>query len=151
MLQFFYFDCSVLSICTFFVPFFSTTRLNIYLASYYMPPTATSTSKVDPPLGPNGSLPIGYGVGGSPPSRYHLKPNQILDVGYMKLFISTHAVDLSSICQPSPCSGKDPPQASRKLYPLELEDEIPAIWDVITVAVIQRPKGTKEEAAPVLK
>ena len=117
------------------------------LASYYMPPTATSTSRVDPPLRPEGSLPIGYGAGGSPPSRYRLKPNQTLDVGYIKLFISTHAVDLSSIPQPSPFSGKARDVDHMRPLPTPT-------WDVITVAVIQRPKGTirtaKEKVAPVL-
>ena len=93
------------------------------------------------------SLLIGYGAGGAP-SRYTLKEDQTLDVGYIKLFISTHAVDLSSIPQLSPFHSE-----ARNVVS-QMSRLPPPVWDVITVAVIQRPKGTirtaMEKVAPVL-
>jgi hypothetical protein len=109
-----------------------------------MPPTAGDTAKVDPPLRPNHFLPIGYGAGGAVPYHYNLKTNQTIDVGYMRLFISTCAVDLSSIPQPSPFT--DTLRHVRQV-PLPIRP----LWDVITVAIIQRPKGAIKAAEEQVK
>ena len=69
-------------------------------ASYYQPPT--SGTKIDPPLLPNSSVTIGYGAGGDVPYIYSLRENQDIDIGHLKLFLSTEYVDLSHVPQHSP-------------------------------------------------
>ena len=107
------------------------------IASYYTERAATA--KVDAPLCPKGSFPVGYGTGGSAPFKFHLEKNQTLDVGYIRVFISTCAVDMSSIAQPSPFTG---PARGMETVPLLPSPQ----WDVITIAVVQRPKGTIKAA-----
>ena len=125
-LSLFYFNCSNLSID------------GLYTGR------AATAAKVDAPLCPKGSFPIGYGAGGSPPYIYNLEKNQTLDVGYIKLFISTNAVDLSSIAQQSPFAG-----AARKIERVTVLPQ--PLWDVITVAVVQRPKGTIKAAEELVE
>lgn len=115
------------------------------LASYYTGRAATS-AQVDAPLCPKGSFPIGYGASGSPPSKFRLEQNQTLDVGYIRLFISTCAVDISNIAQPSPftSAGRGGHKKKVTLLPRPL-------WDVITVAVVQRQKGMIKAAEEQVK
>ena len=105
--------------------------------SYYQPPTAAQ--KLDVPLrrkidGIPGSLCIGYGSGGSPPFSYFLREGQNVDVGFLKLFLTTEPVDYSTIPQPSPFEydlrkgGLCTPVA-RPTHP---------VWDTILLAVVQR-------------
>jgi hypothetical protein len=71
------------------------------LASYYQAPFARG--KPDPCIHPNGGiLTIGYGLGGALPFGYGLSDEQNIDVGSVKVFLSTENVDLSIIPQPSP-------------------------------------------------
>jgi hypothetical protein len=49
-----------------------------------------------------GVLTIGYGSGGAPAQTFYLRPGQNLDVGFLKIFLSTKPVDLSSMSQSSP-------------------------------------------------
>jgi hypothetical protein len=73
-------------------------------ASYYQAPS--SKGKLDPCIQPNGGfLTIGYGTGGAQPFAYGLSDEQDIDVGCIKIFLSTDKVDLSSIPQPSPFDG----------------------------------------------
>lgn len=120
-----------------------------------MPSTSTSNSKVDSPLSPKNSISIGYGASPSPPCRFSLEPNQTLDVGYVKLFISTRDIDLSGIPQPTPFpnaseqasdNADKPRDDARHFVPVPKESL--SMWDVITVKVIQRAKGTKEKMVP---
>jgi hypothetical protein len=72
--------------------------------SYYEAPSAKD--KLDPCIYPNGGfLTIGYGSGGAQPFAYGLSAEQDVDVGCVKIFLSTEKVDLSSIPQPSPFDG----------------------------------------------
>ncbi|KAG6875960.1 hypothetical protein C0993_006570, partial [Termitomyces sp. T159_Od127] len=68
---------------------------------YYNPPTANN-GEVDVPLPPRRSLTIGFGDGGWPARTYLLRKNQTIDVGFLKLYVSTKYIDYSSICQKSP-------------------------------------------------
>jgi len=112
----FYFDCSDLSITT-----------------YYIPPAIGE--KAQPSLPGSGILPIGYGDGGGLPYRYFLREGQNLDVGFLKLFISTESVDFECIPQPSAFDQGRGGSASRQ--------KPKPIWDTQTITVVQRQPGSK--------
>lgn len=77
-----------------------------------------------------GKLTIGYGTGGGQPQAFFLRDDQDkLDVGFIKLFISTVTVDLSAIAQHSPWQ----PARDAK----EKHEPPVAIWDTVTIAVVQ--------------
>jgi len=85
---------------------------------------------VDPPLKPKASLSIGYGSGGSPPFTYFIDEGQSVDVGFLKLFLTTEYVDFSDVPQLSPFErGRKIVLRQRKIQPL---------WDTILVPVVQR-------------
>ncbi len=98
--------------------------------SYYQPPTA-GMFKVDPPIGPKGSLTIGYGSGGSSPFNYLLRDGQDIDVGFLKLFLSTAPVDFSNIPQRSPFYVD--PRKGRLAQVKTM-----SVWNTLLVTVVQR-------------
>ncbi|KZV62347.1 hypothetical protein PENSPDRAFT_642315 [Peniophora sp. CONT] len=112
----FYFDCSDLSIF-----------------EYYRP--AAVGPDAEPMLPAHGTLSIGWGAAGGRPFTYFLRDRQDQDVGFIKLFISTEFVDLSSIPQRSPFMT-DRAAGPRGPSP-------PAIWDTVTIAVVQRKAGLR--------
>ncbi|KAG6914882.1 hypothetical protein DXG01_014761 [Tephrocybe rancida] len=110
----FYFDVSDLSIVT-----------------YYLPATAAD-DKVDFPLPANRSLTIGFGDGGWLPRTYFLRENQKVDVGFLRLYLSTNYVDYSGIAQQTPflAGGRgDQPVVSETRRNL---------WDALTIPIIQQ-------------
>ncbi|TFY66007.1 hypothetical protein EVG20_g5083 [Dentipellis fragilis] len=105
--------------------FFSHGDLSIQ--SYFETPRAVG--KVDAPLKAQQSLTIGYGAGGAAPYEYYLEDGQDIDVGFLKLFISTEPVDLSHVPQPSPFTdGRGGKPSTVKTEP---------VWDTILVPIIQ--------------
>lgn len=96
--------------------------------SYYQPPI--SGAKIDPPLLPNSSVTIGYGDGGGVPYCYFLRENQDIDIGYLKLFLSTEHVDLSHVPQHSPFASVP--------YLGAVTNKTRQIWDTILIPVVQR-------------
>lgn len=54
----------------------------------------------------NGFLTIGYGEKVAPPQTFVLDEGQIVDVGTIKLFLSTEHVDLNHIPQEYPFAGR---------------------------------------------
>ena len=98
--------------------------------SYYQPPTSGAGAEVDPPLLPNSSLTIGYGDGDSVPYCYFLRENQDIDIGHLKLFLSTEQVDLSHIPQRSPFV----PHCDVGAVTIKTTH----IWDTILIPVVQR-------------
>lgn len=83
------------------------------------------------PLKKNGGiLTVGFGDGGMPPFAYFLRSGQDLDVGFLKLFLSTKYVDLSNIPQLSPFDE------ARSVA----DEEKPEIdtWGTLLVPVLQR-------------
>lgn len=79
-----------------------------------------------------GELTIGHGAGAEQPYTFFLQAGQDLDVGFIKLFISTEPVDLSDIEQRSPFTmqtARDKGQAKNPPAP---------VWDTATIAVVQR-------------
>lgn len=96
--------------------------------SYYQPPTGPGD--IDPTLQPRGSFAIGYGQGGGNPCQYRLD-GQDVEVGFLKLFITTHPINLQNVPQPSPFN----PQARKAIRPpIPVEPE----WTTETVVFIQR-------------
>ncbi|KZV60770.1 hypothetical protein PENSPDRAFT_328057 [Peniophora sp. CONT] len=84
----FYFDCSDLSI-----------------TSYYRPPWSPGC---EPPLPAGSYITIGYGPSGGRPWRYALPKGRNLDIGFVKFFFSTQPVDLSDIDQQAAFVGRVP-------------------------------------------
>lgn len=71
--------------------------------SYYQPVKTKERESSKAPLEKNGgTLSIGYGNNGTLPFAYFLRPNQLVDVGFLKLFLSTSPIDLSALPQPTP-------------------------------------------------
>lgn len=104
------------------------------IASYYQPPSAAKTLDVPLPKKINnvpGSLTIGYGSGGTVPFVYFMRDGQDVDVGFLKLFLTTEPVDYSNIPQTSPFDVNDRAFGIYKPKP-------PLIWDTLLVAVVQR-------------
>lgn len=89
--------------------------------------------KVDPCVPANGLLTIGYGSGGHLPQTYYTREGQDLDIGFLKLFVSTQPVDYSYIAQPSPFGGV---RFGTPLPPRHYE-----VWDSIRVPVVQAKRG----------
>ena len=86
----------------------------------------------EPSLPAKGCLTIGYGDGGGRPFTYFLRPRQEMDVGFIKIFVSTKYVDLSSVEQNSPFeSGM--PRGNGPIPGWDPEDA----WDTICIAVNQ--------------
>ncbi|KAJ7141488.1 hypothetical protein C8R44DRAFT_604425 [Mycena epipterygia] len=107
----FYFDVSDLSI-----------------AAYYLSGSAAA-GKADVSIPPKKSLTIGFGDGGAVPYTYCLRPNQNVDVGYLKVYLSTEYIDHSGIAQASPFEERRSwKQEEKKRY----------LWDTITIPLIQQ-------------
>lgn len=103
-LNVFYFDLSDLSIGESY-PRLSTRRLfnSTTLVAYYETSSTAEKYTLDVPLPKDGGVfTIGYGSGGAPAQTFYLRPGQIFDIGFLKIFLSTKPVDLSSIPQLSP-------------------------------------------------
>ncbi|KAH7921890.1 hypothetical protein BV22DRAFT_1131900 [Leucogyrophana mollusca] len=107
--------------------YFDSSALEI--TSWYEPPTAKGV--VDPSVLGERTLPIGFGDSGTIPYRlYFREPDQTLDVGFFKLFLSTEYVNLSHVAQRSPFDK------SRPFTPDPIKP--PAIWDTILIPIRQR-------------
>ncbi|KIM26650.1 hypothetical protein M408DRAFT_25142 [Serendipita vermifera MAFF 305830] len=106
---------------------------NFSITSYFQPPT--SGGRVDPPLLPRQALPIGYGGGGSPPITYSLESGQDIDVGFIKIFISTEPIDLSVVPQGSPFR-----ENGRGVG--KLKDKPNGSWKTVLITVVQRQKAS---------
>ncbi|VDB96089.1 unnamed protein product [Peniophora sp. CBMAI 1063] len=85
----FYFDCSDLSII-----------------DYYQ--RMQTARGIEPSIPPRGQLTIGYGAGGGAPFSYFLRPDQDLDIGFIKLIVSRQPIDLSDFRQESPFHSHAP-------------------------------------------
>jgi hypothetical protein len=132
----FYFDMSTLEIRTsawslFFLPLTPTLST---IGTYFEPRAARTDATIDPPLRAGGKpTPLNFGSGGGDILQFQLYEGQSLDVGFLRIVLSTQYLDLSNIMQPSPLlpgmRGAVGPDRHRR---------VPPIWDAITLAVIQR-------------
>ncbi|KZV73885.1 hypothetical protein PENSPDRAFT_682439 [Peniophora sp. CONT] len=109
----FFFDCSTLEICKFY---------------------GAPKGNVQPPLrrGAAQPLPLNYGEAGLQPLTFELPVGQELDVGFLRIFVSTHNADLSRIAQ-RPVLGTRGVLSASKDWAMK-----PEIWDAITLAVVQK-------------
>ncbi|TFK52883.1 hypothetical protein OE88DRAFT_1656533 [Heliocybe sulcata] len=105
---------------------------DLSIKSWYQSPT--SSGRVDPPLPAGGSLTIGYGSSGASPFHFFLNDGQDIDVGFIKIFLSTRQVDLSDIGQHSPFDVCRCCQESPGMY---------GGWSTITITVLQRRGPTR--------
>ncbi|TFK52885.1 hypothetical protein OE88DRAFT_1733873 [Heliocybe sulcata] len=88
--------------------FFDGSSLSI--TSYFQPPISTRGGTVDPPLPGNPgesvendrSITIGYGESGAVAYSYSVPNGKDIDIGFLKLFLSTEHIDLSHVPQMSP-------------------------------------------------
>ncbi|KZV77213.1 hypothetical protein PENSPDRAFT_679412 [Peniophora sp. CONT] len=111
----FYFDCSTLEI-----------------SSYYEPPTGD----VKPPLpaAMEHAIPLNFGDAGARPLTFSLPAGQSIDVGFIRIFVSTHNSDLSGIAQKSvieQCRAAVTENPSDWTYQ-------PEMWGAVTIPVVQR-------------
>jgi hypothetical protein len=88
-------------------------------------------SELESPLKGNGELCVGYGSGGWKPFSYELQKGRNVDVGFLKIYLSTRPVDLSGIQQESAFEGE--PRTPKEWHP-EPQDA----WDTILIPIIQR-------------
>lgn len=96
-------------------------------ASYYQ--ISVAKMETECPLLPQSSLPVGYGSGGARPFTYFLRKNQDIDVGFLKIFITSFPVNLDYIRQENPFS--DHRSMEQRALPLELQ------WDTILIPIVQ--------------
>ena len=97
--------------------------------------------KVKPPLAVGSKLTIGYGSGGGRGFKFKLSEGKDVDVGYLKLFLTTKYIDYSYVAQDSPFGGTrelvdDPGQRPRP------------VWDSILVQVVQRSHPIAAGSSP---
>lgn len=99
---------------------------------YYLG-TTIGDAAADAPLPVGASLRIGYGSGGQPPFQYELAEGQKIDVGIIKLFLTTSPAEFESLVQESPFGGgRGRDEADLEMMkPLEM-------WDTITMVLVQR-------------
>ncbi|KZV62254.1 hypothetical protein PENSPDRAFT_692662 [Peniophora sp. CONT] len=109
----FFFDCSDLSV------------------NYYQPPASGRNGEASLP--PSSTLSIGYGAGGALPFKYFLRPDQELDIGFIKVFICTEPVDFSHVMQQS---AFDDSSARGTGWGAERRPK--HAWDTILIPVVQR-------------
>jgi hypothetical protein len=126
----FFFDNSDLSIREFVTYRRITADRHEFTEPYYQPPTTGKDFKVDPPLPPKQSLTIGFGDGGSVPFTYGVRDGQNVDVGFLKLFLTTEHVDFSNVPQSSPFN--------QVRVDREVQSKITSRWDTMLVTVVQR-------------
>lgn len=78
-----------------------STHLNFRTAPIYRPPTA-GDNKVDPPLRADQTLTVGYAGDGGVPHVFENGGSGFIEIGFLKLYIMSQAVDLSGLAQESP-------------------------------------------------
>lgn len=83
----------------------------------------------------NKQLPIGHGSSGARPFKYFLRESdQSLDVGFIKIFISTSRSELADIAQPSPLQLTAGTARSSDF----VDFRTVAAWDTVLIPVVQR-------------
>ncbi|KAJ8079113.1 hypothetical protein PM082_013400 [Marasmius tenuissimus] len=103
---------------------------DLSVESYYMSPVARD-GETDPSIPAGQSLDIGWGDSGTIPRSYTLRRGRTIDVGFLKLYLSTEYVDFSQVCQETPFveereNVRNPGTTKRYL------------WDSMLVNIIQR-------------
>ena len=107
-----------------------------FLASYYQPPSARGI--VNPPLKGHQNLTVGFGDSGTVPTMFYLREQQNVDVGILKLFLSSMQIDLSDVAQPSPFDSIGTRYTTRPLAEMKEPAKSSFPWDTILIPVVQR-------------
>jgi len=98
-------------------------------------PAAALDESTLPCLSPGESLTIGYGRPGESPFIFSFRRiGQQVDVGFLKLFLSTSYLDHSGVEQSSMMN--DDTRYARPVSKVNLRE----FWDTLTVTIVQRPK-----------
>ena len=87
---------------------------------------------VSPSLLPGESITIGYGSEGALPRRYGVRDDRDIEIGIVKLILSTKYVDYSNLKQTSPFSEG---RANRLV---SSDDAEPDMWCEKNVILVQR-------------
>lgn len=90
------------------------------------------------PLPAKGDLSIGFGPHSGEPFECALRPDQEIDVGFLKFFLLTQPADLSGVEQMSPFESKRPRDI--KLFTREVNT-----WDTVTIPVQSRRSVDKSK------
>jgi hypothetical protein len=106
-----------------------------YAASYYEPPISNEAPlrRKDADTGKPGSLTIGSRSSPSPPLSYYVEDGEDVDVSFLKVFLSTKYVDLSSVPQNSPFC-----ELGGHRYVVQVQSKPKVVWNSILVTIIQR-------------
>ena len=114
------------------------------LVDWYTPAfgagAGSMTTRVDAALPPHSRLTIGYGDGGFSPWQFTLPDGETKDLGFFKLFLSTHPAYFDTLIQEILPFADQPETGTRGGKPMAAE--IPEIskWVSITSTVIQVEK-----------
>jgi hypothetical protein len=100
--------------------------------TYYHPGTA-GPYKHEAPLRTGGTLTIGYGCGGGDPISFRLRPNQDVDVGHLKIFLSTKPAELRNVEQGSPFTTSQTSQRAGRQRPAVFDT-----WLSLQYPIVQR-------------
>lgn len=112
-----------------YVSLFYFNASDLSITPYFLSSTA-GQAQVDPPLLAEGKLTVGYGSTGARPFKFNLEEKQNLDVGFIKLFLSTRPIDLSGIPQETPFGhNRLTSVVGRKAQPH---------WDSVLISMVQR-------------
>jgi len=103
---------------------------NFSIVPYYTTQCPSDKHALEHPLKGEGELTVGYGSGGWPPFVYQIHKGRDLDVGFLKIYLSTQPVDLSGIKQGSAFSE------TRSGTPWSAPPG--EFWDTIIIPIIQR-------------
>lgn len=69
------------------------------IEDWYLGPLGVDGGNTDPPLPRRSKLTIGFGDGGATPWQFHLNDDEEMDIGFLKLFLTTSPADFSSVAQ----------------------------------------------------
>ncbi|KAK0469284.1 caspase domain-containing protein [Desarmillaria tabescens] len=124
----FYFDASTLEIEEWYCPIQGNSKQN---------------TAIDTCLQGNSTLTLGFGSGGMQKVEFSVPDGQDVDVCFFKIFVTTKAVDLASISQPSPFNEMIGRGAKR--VPPSITDD----WASTTIPVVlRRTQTSKSPAVP---
>lgn len=84
---------------------------------------------------------IGFGDSGTPPYKYFLRENQTVDVGFLKLCLSTELVDYTSVSQVSPFQTNRPLRGI-KIATKSKSPKKRQLWHTVLIPVVQK-RGAK--------
>lgn len=100
----------------------------------YLAPNSNSSNIAEGPLSPDSpALGVGHGSDDAVPFSYSLPDGKDIDVGYLKLFLTTTWLDMSWISQGYPFveSKRDDEKVREEMLRSN-------VCDAVTVAVVQR-------------